>query len=231
MRISRVSLCSRLSTHLTHWLDSGDPLIMQKTVKLCKQHKIKVGAHPGYPDVLGFGRREIQMDPDELTAMVRYQVGALKGFLDAEGMQLHHVKPHGKLYGVCCRDYTVARAVMSGIPTGVPVFGLAGTNMEKAANDLGLPFWAEFYGDVKYSSDGMLVIDRVKKPWKVEDVRDHISMQINSQSVKATDGKVVKLPVKDYPISVCCHSDSPGCVEIVTEVKRVVDEFNKKHGR
>ena len=171
------------------------------------------------------------MDPDEYTAMTIYQVGALKGFLDSEGVPLHHVKPHGKLYGVMCRDYEVARAVMRGIPKGVPVFGLAGTNMEKAANDLGIPFIAELYADVKYSSDGMLVIDRKKKPWKKEDVRAHIGQQINTQSVTATDGVVVKLPLKDYPISICCHSDGPGCMEIITTTKQVIDEFNQKNGK
>ncbi|KAJ9663200.1 hypothetical protein H2198_000961 [Neophaeococcomyces mojaviensis] len=210
---------------------AGDPVIMANTVRNCKKYKISAGAHPGYQDVQGFGRREIVMTPEELTAMVTYQVGALKGFLDQEGVPLHHVKPHGKLYGVCCRDYEVAKAVMLGIPKGVPVFGLAGTNMEKAANDLGIPFVAELYADVKYSSDGMLVIDRVKKPWKTEDVRAHISQQLNSQSVTATDGSTVKLPLKDYPISICCHSDSPGCLEIINTTKEVIDEFNKKHGR
>lgn len=127
---------------------------MAATVRKCKEHNVKVGAHPGYPDVQGFGRREIQMDSEELTAMVTYQIGALKGFLDKEDIPLHHVKPHGKLYGVMCRDFDVARAVYLGVPKGTPVFGLAGTNMEKAANDLGLTFFAELYGDVKYDSTG-----------------------------------------------------------------------------
>lgn len=72
---------------------------MQETVRSCKKAGIAIGAHPGLPDIQGFGRREIKMSPEELTAMVRYQVGALKGFLDAEGVELHHVKPHGVLYG------------------------------------------------------------------------------------------------------------------------------------
>ena len=105
----------------------------------------------------------MKLQPEELTAITVYQVGALKGFLDREGVQLNHVKPHGVLYGMMCRDFEVAKAVMEGIPKGVPVFGLAGTNMEKAANELGVDFWAEMYGDVKYSADGMLVIDRIKK--------------------------------------------------------------------
>ena len=136
---------------------------MQQTVRLCKEHSIAIGAHPGLPDLQGFGRREMKLSPEELTAITIYQVGALKAFLDREGLPLHHVKPHGVLYGMMCRDYEVAKAVMEGIPKGVPVFGLAGTQMETAANDLGLKFWAEMYGDVKYSKDGMLVIDRKKK--------------------------------------------------------------------
>lgn len=134
-----------------------------KTVRLCKYHGVKVGAHPGLPDLQGFGRREMKLDPEELTAITIYQVGALLGFLDREGVPLNHVKPHGVLYGMMCRDYEVAAAVMKGIPGGVPVFGLAGTNMEKAANDLGIEFWAELYGDVKYDNKGALVIDRIKK--------------------------------------------------------------------
>lgn len=134
-----------------------------ETVRACISHHVAIGAHPGLPDLQGFGRREMKLDPSELTAITIYQVGALQGFLSRENVPLHHVKPHGVLYGMMCRDYEVAKAVMLGIPKGVPVFGLAGTQMERAANDLGVEFWAEMYGDVKYSKDGMLVIDRKKK--------------------------------------------------------------------
>ncbi len=136
---------------------------MMNTVRLCKSHGVKVGAHPGLPDLQGFGRREMKMEPDELTAITVYQVGALKAFLNREDVPLSHVKPHGVLYGMMCRDYDVAAAVWRGVPKGIPVFGLAGTNMETAANDLGMEFWAEMYADVKYNTDGMLVIDRIKK--------------------------------------------------------------------
>jgi len=210
---------------------ASDPLIMMETVRNCKAYKIKVGAHPGLPDLQGFGRREMKLSPEELTAITIYQVGALKGFLDAEGVPLHHVKPHGMLYGMMCRDYETAKAVFKGVPKGIAVFGLAGTNMEKAANDLGLPFWAEMYGDVKYTAEGALVIDRKKKPWKLEDVERHVEQQLTSESVTAVDGSIVQLPVKDYPISICCHSDSPGCVEIIKTTKMVVDKFNEEHGR
>jgi UPF0271 protein len=140
-----------------------DPLIMMETVQKCKEYGVKIGAHPGFPDLQGFGRREMKLSHEELTAITIYQIGALKGFLDKEGVELHHVKPHGMLYGVCCRDYEAARAVFQGIPKGVPVFGLAGTRMEQAAKDMGIEFIAEFYADVKYNPDGTLIIDRKKQ--------------------------------------------------------------------
>jgi lactam utilization protein B len=141
----------------------SDPLIMHQTVRLCKAHNISIGAHPGLPDIQGFGRREIKMSPEELTACIRYQVGALKAFLEAEDVPLHHVKPHGVLYGMMYRDKEVCRAVYAGVPKGTTVFGLAGTLHEEVAREMGLPFVAELYGDVKYNKDNTLVIDRKKK--------------------------------------------------------------------
>lgn len=103
------------------------------------------------------------MQPDELHAIVLYQIGALQAFLAAENVPLHHVKPHGILYGMIARDAELCRAVYSAVPKGIPVFGLAGTKQEEVARELGVPFVAEIYGDVKYRKDGSLVIDRVKK--------------------------------------------------------------------
>lgn len=194
-------------------------MIMQETVRNCKAHNVLMGAHPGLPDLQGFGRREMKLSPEELTAITIYQVGALQAFLARENVPLNHVKPHGVLYGMMCRDYEVAKAVMQGIPAGVPVFGLAGTQMERAANDLGVPFCAELYGDVKYNAQGMLVIDRKKKPWDLGDAERHMRQQIEQQSVTAVDGTVVQLGLKNYPLSMCCHSDSPGCLDI--EIGRV----------
>lgn len=209
---------------------AGDPLIMKQTVALCIAHNVKIGAHPGLPDVQGFGRREIKLSPEEHTANIIYQVGALQGFLAAEGVEMHHVKPHGVLYGMMLRDADVARAVWAGVPKGMRVFGLAGTHMETAALEAGLEFWAEYYGDVKYSADGTLKIDRKKQPWRTDDVREHVRLQVEESRVKAVTGEVVDLPVENYPVSVCCHSDSPGCVEIVKATREIVNSVNKARG-
>lgn len=209
---------------------AGDPLIISETVELCKAHNVKIGAHPGLPDVQGFGRREMKLSLEEHTASIVYQVGALQGFLTRAGVEMHHVKPHGVLYGMMMRDLDVARAVWAGVPKGMRVFGLPGTHMETAANEAGLEFWAEYYGDVKYKADGTLQIDRKKKPWKIEDVKAHVAGQVRESKAIAVTGEEVELPVKDYPVTICCHSDSPGCIEIVTATREVVDEFNKSRG-
>ncbi|PSK51623.1 hypothetical protein B9Z65_2890 [Elsinoe australis] len=205
---------------------AGDPLIMQETVRSCKKAGIAIGAHPGLPDIQGFGRREIKMSPEELTAMVRYQVGALKGFLDAEGVELHHVKPHGVLYGMMYRDIEICRAVYSGVPSGIRVFGLAGTFHEQVAKELGLPFTAELYGDVKYNKDKTLVIDRKKKPWTKEESKKHIRSQVENSSVTAVTGEEIELPIGGNEVSLCCHSDSPGAIDIVKAAREIVDQFN-----
>lgn len=209
---------------------------MQEAVRLCKRHKVKMGAHPGLPDVAGFGRREMELSGEEHTANTRYQISALRGFLEAEGAgPLHHVKPHGALYGMMCRDAGVCRAVMAGYPgrdevPGLKVLGLAGTFHEAVARELGLEFVAELYGDVRYGADGGLVIERRKGGWDAEEVRRHVRGQIEESRVVAVTGEVVRLPTGGYPVSVCCHSDSPGAVEIVRATREVVDEFNRANG-
>lgn len=203
---------------------------MARTVAACKKHNIATGAHPGLPDIHGFGRRELVLTLEEHTANVVYQVGALKAFLDREGVPLHHVKPHGMLYGLCCRDLDIARAVMSGIPKGVPVIGLPGTHMETAAREAGIPFWAEFFADVRYNDQGTLVIERKKTPWVMDDIKKHVAQQVESSSVTSVDGKVVEFDLKSHPITICCHSDSPASVDIVKATREVVDAFNAKMG-
>ena len=97
---------------------ASDPSVMAKTVQLAKRHNVKVGAHPSLPDLQGFGRREMKMRPEELTDCIVYQVGALKGFLEREGMPLYHIKPHGSLYGMAARSEEIAKAVADATVTG-----------------------------------------------------------------------------------------------------------------
>ena len=140
---------------------AGDPMVMRETVALAKAYGVEVGAHPSYPDLQGFGRRAMDMDAEELTAAVLYQWGALKGFLDAEGMALTYIKPHGALYGLAARDEAMAHAIADAAEVfGVPVLGMAGTQHEEVYTARGLTFLAEYYADLEYDDDGCLIITR-----------------------------------------------------------------------
>src|SRR5260221_6443758 len=134
---------------------------MRKTVRLAKQHGVKVGAHPSLPDLQGFGRREMKIGREELTNCLIYQIGALAGFLKAEGMALNHIKPHGSLYGMAGRIEEVANAVCDAADVfQVPLFGMTGTLHEKVYPARGHAFVAEFYADLDYADDGRLIITR-----------------------------------------------------------------------
>src|SRR6187399_642038 len=118
---------------------ASDPSIMRATVRLAKQHGVKVGAHPSLPDLQGFGRRAMVISPAEVTDLVTYQTGALVAFLQAENMPLNHVKPHGALYGMAARDGAIAAAIAQAVkPFGVPVLGMAFTAQEKAYAENGV---------------------------------------------------------------------------------------------
>ncbi|KAL6705421.1 hypothetical protein ACN47E_006686 [Coniothyrium glycines] len=127
------------------------------------------------------------------------------------------------------RSRANCEAVYAAIPGGVPVFGLAGTLHETVAREMGIPFVAELYGDVRYNADRTLVIDRKKKKWDIEEVKRHVRTQVEGARVVAVDGTEVELPVGQCEVSLCCHSDSPGAVEIVKAAREIVDEYNAKN--
>ena len=130
---------------------ASDPVVMHKTVRLAKQHGVKVGAHPSFPDLQGFGRREMRIPRAELTDLLIYQIGALRGFLEVEGVALNHIKPHGVLYGMAARQEEVAHAVCDAAEVfGVALFGMAGTLHERVYQERGFAFVSEFYADLDY---------------------------------------------------------------------------------
>jgi 5-oxoprolinase (ATP-hydrolysing) subunit A len=201
---------------------ASDPVVMRNTVRLAKKHGVKVGAHPAYPDLQGFGRREMKMDPAELSACMLYQIGALKAFLDAEGMPLNHVKPHGALYGVAARDEAVANAIADAAePFGVPLYGMAGTLHEQVFTSRGLGFVAEFFTDLDYGDDGSLIITRVHEAKNPE--------QVVERTLRAvTEGKATSINGSEIPMradSVCVHSDTPGAVELAVAVHTALQPY------
>ena len=196
---------------------ASDPSIMRATVRLAKQHGVKVGAHPSLPDLQGFGRRAMVISPAEVTDLVTYQTGALVAFLQAENMPLNHVKPHGALYGMAARDGTIAAAIAQAVkPFGVPVLGMAFTAQEKAYAENGVEMVGEFYADLEYDGEGNLILSRVHDAVDPVQARERVQRVIREGKVKTTAGR--DIPVKAG--SVCVHSDTPGAAEIAAELAR-----------
>jgi UPF0271 protein len=198
---------------------ASDPTIMRQTVRLAKRHGVKIGAHPSLPDMQGFGRRPMALAPAEVTDFVTYQIGALKGFLDAESVPLNHVKPHGALYGMAARDEKIAAAIADAVrPFGVPVLGMAFTAHETVYADKGIELIPEFYADLDYDGDGNLILSRVHNAVDPAKASARVLRVIREHVVATTSGR--DIPVK--AATVCVHSDTPAAVAIAAEVKRAL---------
>jgi UPF0271 protein len=195
---------------------------MHKTVRLAKQHEVKVGAHPSLPDHQGFGRREMRIPRAELTDIIIYQVGALRAFLDAEGMALNHIKPHGVLYGMAARQEEVAHAVCDAADVfGVPLFGMAGTLHERVYRERGFAFVSEFYADLDYDEQGGLIITREHHA-----VDPRHAAERSLRAVK--EGKAKSIAGNDIPVradTVCVHSDTPNAVDIAKAVRQALRPY------
>ncbi len=192
---------------------------MRTTVKLAKQHGVKVGAHPSLPDLQGFGRREMKIGREEMANCILYQVGALKAFLDAEGMTLNHIKPHGSLYGMAARMEDIAHAVADVADVyKVPLFGMKGTLHEKIYPARGHKFVAEYYADLDYDGDGKLIITRE------HEAKDPV--EAAARCLRAVvEGKTKTIAGNDVPVgadAICVHSDTPNAVDIAVAVRNAV---------
>lgn len=195
---------------------------MRRTVRLAKQHGVAVGAHPSLPDLQGFGRREMKIGREELANCLIYQIGALKGFLEAEGMALNHIKPHGALYGMAGRLEEIAHAVCDAADIfKVPLFGMVETLHATIYPARGHRFIAEFYADLDYGDDGKLIITRE------HDAKD--AAEAGRRSVRAIlEGKVVTTGGKDAVVradAICVHSDTPNAVEIAKAVRTAIKPY------
>lgn len=195
---------------------AADPVVMAQTVRLANRHGVKVGAHPSLPDLQGFGRREMRMQPDELTDCIIYQVGALKGFVEREGMELSHIKPHGALYGMAARSREVANAVAEAVMVfGVPVLGMAGTLHETVYGEKGLQFISEYYADLEYNDDGSLIITRTHHAVDPKRAAERALRAVSDGIVESINGREVRVRAD----SICIHSDTPNAVAVAQAVR------------
>jgi UPF0271 protein len=212
------------SANVAGGFHAGDPHTMRKTVALAKENGVAVGVHSGYRDLVGFGRREINMSPDEVHDELIYQLGALREFARYYDVEIQHVKPHGALYMVAARDEELSRAIIEAIQRADPgllLFCMQASVTYELAQRMDQPVAAEFYADREYNDEGQIVFARsVAEELDPEEVGDRVVRAI-------TDGKVTTESGRDIEVasdSVCVHGDTPGAVRLAEAIARKLKE-------
>ncbi len=217
------------SANIACGFHASDPLVMEKTVALAKENGVQVGAHPGFPDLVGFGRRNMNVSPAELKAMVMYQVGALAAFCKARDIKMNHVKPHGAMYNMAAKDIKLALAIAEGIAQvddSLILLGLSGSQLLKAAQEVGLKSAAEVFADRAYEEDGSLVA-RTKAGAVIADeneVIERVIKMIKLGKVQAITGKEIEIK----PDSICVHGDNPKALNFVKLIRQRLTQENIK---
>jgi UPF0271 protein len=213
------------SANVACGMHAGDPLVMRRTVQLCLERGVAVGAHPGYPDLWGFGRRPLPLTPEEVYAFVVAQVGALEAVARAEGARLQHVKPHGALYNVAARDEAVAAAVAEAVRRAWPdalLVVLSGSVSERVARAAGLRVAREAFCDRGYRTDGSLVPrDQpgavLTEPFEVASRAVRIA---HGEPIETVDGGQVVVEAD----TLCIHGDTPGAAALAAAVRAALEE-------
>ncbi|KAI9745920.1 MAG: hypothetical protein M1818_000601 [Claussenomyces sp. TS43310] len=208
---------------------AGDPSIMLKTVRLAKQHNVKMGAHPGLQDLFGFGRRRIEVDPEDMYASILYQVGALKAFLDAEGIPLNHIKPHGELFFYMQRDAVIMEAVLKACAVyKVPVYACKNDMQKAMCAKYDLPFQEELYVDIDYTPDAKLVPVAKSKQTTPQLIYYRITKSAFTDERDHNEDGTFNLGFAGQAFSICLHSDMPDALENAKIGRKAVDEANEK---
>jgi 5-oxoprolinase (ATP-hydrolysing) subunit A len=209
------------SANIACGFHAGDPSVMRRTVELARQHRVAVGAHPGFPDLVGFGRRTMHASPREVEDFVVYQVAALAGVAAAQGATLQHVKAHGALYLMACRDRALAEAIaraVAALDSTLILFGLAGSALLAAGRAAGLRVAAEGFADRAYEPDGSLA-SRQQPGSVMHDpaiIVDRAVRMVRDREVVATDGSVIPVAVD----TICLHGDTPGAADLAAAIRQ-----------
>ena len=204
---------------------ASDPVVMDKTLAMAREAGIRVGAHPGYPDLMGFGRRNMNVTPQEARAYTLYQLGALDAFCRAHGLKMQHVKPHGAFYNMAAKDYELSLAICQAVKEfddSLIVLALSGGELAHAAKDMGLRTALEVFADRAYEEDGSLV-NRRKEGAMVTDENIAIARVVRMIKEK----KVTAITGKDIPIqadSVCVHGDGTKALAFVEKIRKTLTE-------
>jgi len=215
------------SANIACGFHAGDPLVMQKTVRLALKYHVAIGAHPGYPDLQGFGRRNLQMTPQEVYAMTLYQIGALAAIVRAEGGRLHHVKAHGALYNAAAKDRSLADAIAKAVQhfdAALILYGLSGSAQIEAGKALNLRTCSEVFPDRSYQDDGSLT-PRAQDNALIDNsvqVANQALQMVGEQSVTAASGKKIGVLTE----TLCIHGDGVHALEFARAVFFALKEQN-----
>ena len=204
---------------------ASDPSVMNKTVKIAKESKVAIGAHPGYPDLVGFGRRNMNIATADIKAMVIYQRGALQAFCAAYGVPMQQVKPHGAMYNMAEKDEKIAKAICEAIKAvdeNLILLGPGSGKMVKAAKEIGLKTAGEVFADRAYMEDGTLV-PRSMPGAMIEDEEEAVERVLKM----VQDGKVTCITGKEIPVqadSICVHGDGKKSLLFVQKIKNALEK-------
>ncbi len=203
---------------------AGDPGTMRTTVRLARDRGVAIGAHPGFADLAGFGRREVGATTQEIEDLVAFQIGALVGIARTEGARVTHTKPHGALYNLAARDRAVADAIVravAGVDAGLTLFGLSGSVLLDAGREVGLRVAAEVFADRAYTADGSLMSRR-----ETGAVLDDPQIVVERAVRMATEGTVVAAdgPAVDLVAdTICVHGDTPGAATLAQKLRAALE--------
>jgi UPF0271 protein len=201
---------------------ASDPVVMWNTVRAAKRHGIAVGSHPGLPDREGFGRREMKMTRQEVASLVVYQTGALKAFLDAEGMPLSHIKAHGALFGMAQKQEDVAEGIAdAAVIFGVPLIAYSDCAMSDVFTRRGIPFSCEFYADLDYDGEGRQIITKEHKAVEPDEVAIKVRRAVTEGLTRSVGGRDVRVVAE----SICVHSDTPNAVLVAKAVRAALADL------
>lgn len=215
------------SANIACGFHAGDPSVMRETVKLAIDNGVKIGAHPGLPDLNGFGRREMNITPQEAYDMVVYQIGALNAFLATFGETMQHVKPHGALFNMAAKDSKLAEAIAQAVYDVSPsliLFGLANSESTKAAEKIGLRTAHEVFADRTYQADGSLT-SRLQSDALITDTDKSVAQVVRM----VTEGKVTSQQNTEVDIqadTVCIHGDGEHAVAFAKKIRETLSNNN-----
>ncbi|MBE0650248.1 MAG: LamB/YcsF family protein [Bacteroidales bacterium] len=213
------------SANIACGFHAGDPIVIEKTIKLALENHVAIGAHPGYPDLMGFGRRKINLSPEEVKAYVFYQVAALKAMTEALGGRLQHVKAHGALYNEAAENETVARAIAEAVlqlDSELIFVGLANSRMLEVAKNIGLKTVSEVFADRAYTNAGTLV-PRSKSGSVIHNAElcnQRVIQMLLENTVEAIDGSKIQIKAD----TICIHGDNPAALELAYSLRKHLEK-------